>query len=500
MSIQTRSNRRDFVKGLSGALASGAGIATLAQLGMIPRAHAQSAGYKALVCIYLAGANDSYNWLMPRDSTNPGSRYDTYRGSRGGVYGTTNTSGLAHDFSTLLPINPASGGNYGLHPAHTDFTVGTQAHSGLQSLFNQGKLAFVCNAGPLVAPITKAQYNAGTVAKPPQLFSHNDQENLWQLGFSDIRSPLARTGWGGRLAETVGSSLSNGLSPTISVAGASRYLIGNSVVPYQLASSGIDTLNQYSATSGGNFQSARRAVLDDLLNDAIASPHGREYARIMSRSLSVGEDLSARLAGASGTIATQFVQGESLSAQLQMVARLIKIARADLSAQRQVYFVRFGSFDLHDGMFVAGQPIATSGHGALLTELNNAVGAFWTALGEIGARSEVTTFTMSDFARTLSGNGNGSDHAWGGNMMVLGDAVNGNRLFGRYPDLIVNNDDTANSDYSFSRGQYIPTTSVNQIGATLARWMGVTDSNVLGAMFPQLDNFSSSNLGFMQGT
>jgi uncharacterized protein (DUF1501 family) len=180
-----------------------------------------------------------------------------------------------------------------------------------------------------------------------------------------------------------------------------------------------------------------------------------------------------------------------------MVARMIKVSRASLGATRQVYYVRFGSFDLHDGMFEAGGAVASTGHGALLTALNQAVGAFWTALGEIGARAEVTTFTMSDFGRTLTGNGSGSDHAWGGNLLVLGDSVLGNRLYGTYPRLVVNANDDAARDWSFGRGQYIPTTSVDQVAATLARWMGVTDAAALGSIFPLLGEFDQSDLGFL---
>jgi uncharacterized protein (DUF1501 family) len=196
-------------------------------------------------------------------------------------------------------------------------------------------------------------------------------------------------------------------------------------------------------------------------------------------------------------VQTVFPAGNNLAAQLAMVARMIKVSRASLSATRQVYYVRFGSFDLHDGMFAAGQPVASSGHGALLTTLNQALGAFWTALGEIGAQDEVVSFTMSEFGRTLSGNGNGSDHAWGGNQLVLGNAVQGNRLYGRYPALRLNSNDNAAQEWSLSRGQYLPTTAVDQYAATFARWMGVTDSTALNAIFPLLPNFASNDLGFL---
>jgi uncharacterized protein (DUF1501 family) len=499
---QLSSSRRQFLTRLSAGLGSAAGMLTMAQLGLIEHAAAQASvpsgtGYKALVCVFLAGANDSFNWLVPRDSEATGSRYDLYRSARGGAYGSGNTQGLALPFADLLPIQPSNQSlAFGLHPAHTDFTVGTQNHFGLKSLFDQGKAAFVCNAGPLVEPLTKTTY-LGNGRKPAQLFSHNDQENLWHLGFADNTLPLARTGWGGRLAQALSGNLANGLSPAISIAGSARFLTGSSIVPYQLGAAGVDVLDNYSATATGNYQSARRAALNDILGMSADSPFAREYKQIFGRALSIGEALSGVLSGPNGTLTTEFPTG-SLADQLKLVARMIKASRNELGATRQVYYVRLGGFDLHDGMFEPGLPIATSGHGALLTEVNQALGAFWAALGELNARSQVTTFTMSDFGRTLSGNGNGTDHAWGGNLLLLGDAVDGGKLYGRYPQLILDNNDVTNQDYSLSRGQYIPTTATEQVAATLARWMGVTDSSALSAMFPLLANFASSDLGFMR--
>jgi uncharacterized protein (DUF1501 family) len=508
MSHSTRSDRREFLRKLSTTFAAGSAAALLPQLALMPKAAAAStangkanapdgAGYKALVCIYLNGANDSFNWLIPRDSELSGSHYDRYKTARGGVYSGANTAGLAHAFSDILPINPSNVATaFGLHPACGDFTAGAQAHSGLQTLFSAGKAAFVCNAGTLIAPINKTQYNGGA-PKPAQLFSHNDQAAQWQIGMSKT-DPVSRFGWGGRVAKAVAPlPLSNGLSQAISAAGSTRFLLGDQLTPYQIATNGVNLIDNYTASATSNFQAQRRALLNDLLDDSYSQPFAKEYATLMRRSLSVGEDLSARLGATTGAVSTVFPTGNSLADQLKIVARMIKISKSELSAQRQVFFVNFGSFDLHDGMFIAGQPVATAGHGALLTALNQAVGAFWTAMNEIGAQDQVTSFTMSDFARTLTGNGNGSDHAWGGNMMVLGGAVAGNKLYGNYPRLIVNNDDNLGSDWSFSRGQYIPTTAVDQIAATLAKWMGVTDTNAMNAIFPNLDTFGTRDLGFM---
>ncbi len=501
------SDRRHFIRQLGGSFALGSVASLLPQLMLTPRAAAaaKGGGYRALVCVYLAGANDSYNWLVPRDSESAGSRYDVYRSSRGGVYSSGNTSGLALAFNDLLPITPSNSSSaYGLHPSSTDFSAvsgaSSQAHSGLHTLFNQGKAAFVCNSGPLVQPISKTEYDNG-LPRPAQLFSHNDQELQWHLGMAAPNDPMSRFGWGGRVAKlTAGGALPNGLSPTLSLAGASRFLIGDQIMPYQLSSGGINLIDNYTAgVTDSNYSSQRRALLNDLLDDSYNHPFSREYARVVKRSLEVGESLSGLLEASdgSGNVSAVFPEGNTLADQLKMVARMIKVSRAAFSAQRQVYYVRLGGFDLHSGMFVAGGSVASTGHGELLTTLNQGLGAFWTALGEIGAQSEVTTFTMSDFARTLSGNGSGSDHAWGGNLLVLGDSVRGGQLYGKYPNLLLNANDNTGTDWSFSRGQYIPTTSVDQVAATLARWMGVTDSSALGAIFPLLDHFNSSDLGFM---
>ncbi len=502
MTQHTRFDRRRFLTGLCGAFAAGTVGSLLPQLSLARGLAAKGAGsYRALVCVYLAGANDSYNWLVPRDADTVGSRYDAYRTARGGVYSGANTAGLAHAFTDLLPIAPSNQPiAYGLHPACTDFTAnngGTQAHKGLQTLFGEGRAAFVANVGPLVQPINKSQYNAGA-PRPAQLFSHNDQDLLWQLGLTDVASPLAKYGWGGRMAVAAGiTALPNGLSPCISVAGASRLLVGQQITPYQMSTSGVDLLNQYIPGSNqNNFPADRRALLNDLLDDTQSNPIATEYAAIMRRALGVGEAIYTQLESSGGQVATVF-PSTNLSDQLKMVARMIKLSRGALGAQRQIYYVRIGGYDLHDGMFVNGQPVATSGHGALLTDLNQALGAFWSALNEIGAQNEVTTFTMSDFGRTLSGNGNGSDHAWGGNHLVLGGAVDGGKIYGRYPQLVLDADDNTNQDWSFSRGQYIPTTAVDQLAATLSKWMGVTDNAALDAIFPNLANFGARDLGFM---
>jgi uncharacterized protein (DUF1501 family) len=514
MSTKNRS-RRDFLRKLSCAICAGAGSALLPQMGLVGRALAAGTalpGYKALVCVYLDGGNDSYNLLMPRDATTPGSRYDTYLQSRGGIWSAgANPLGLGIDFSAMLPIAPANQAfAFGLHPQCADYNVArngnTYSHPGLQTLFAQSRAAFVANVGTLVQPITKNEYNAGA-PRPPQLYSHNDQKDLWYLGDTDASG---RYGWGGRVMDLIDAGGNPNLPPCISISGSNKFEIGTSVFPYQMSTSGVTQLTNYGTS---NFGAARRAALDALLAQGQGHLFAGEQGAIFDRSLDLAATLSAALLTSAGTIMTPYdyrgttppnpaagtypaanlrlsVNGtdytNDLLDQLRMVARMIKISRtpgAGVDQSRQVYFVRLGGWDTHqDQMDPTWQPLLTA-------RVSQALGWFWQALGEIGAQSEVTVFTMSEFARTLSSNGDGSDHAWGGNQLVLGGQVDGGKVFGRYPALVLNANDDANMDWSFSRGQYIPTTSMDQMAANLAQWLG--DGTIdLDAVFPNLANFS----------
>lgn len=480
-----RKSRRDFIRQLAGTVCAGGATAFLPQLGMLGAALAQAPagsvpGYRALVCISLAGGNDSWNMLMPGDQA----RHDVYLASRGGIYNaTTNAAGLgiprAGQAGGALAITDAATSQaYGIHPAMPE----------LRTIYNANRLAFLANIGTLKRPITKAEYNANAALRPPQLYSHNDQENQWQFG----RAGTAPTGWGGQVADRVrAGNLYQPLSPCISIAGSNRFQVGDPTFPYQMGTGGVSNLsgvcNPGSACSG--FNSQRTAALDLLLNQAYGDALTSEYSRTFKRGRELQDIVKTSLDGPNGTIATTF-PNENLANQLRMVARMIRVSReTSLGIQhaRQIYYVRVGGFDLHDGLMSTGN----NGHGAVLDRVSAAVGAFWTALGEIGAQNEVTTFSMSEFARTLNSNGNGSDHAWGGVQFVMGGAVQGGRLYGPWPD------QTLNGPVSFSRGQTIPAIGVEQMGATLAQWMGVTSANELNAIFPNLPNFPTSNLGFL---
>ncbi len=476
-------SRRNFLRQLSAAICAGGASSLLPQLNLISSAlAAQSAvpGYKALVCVYLAGGNDAWNLLMPYDQA----RYDVYKSSRSGEYNaTSNPAGLAIPRSALAAtqISDASG-SYALHPSTIDRAGTTQ--KGLRSLYNEQKLALISNIGTLIQPITKAEYTSFPALRPPQLYSHSDQERLWHIG----RTTASARGWGGLVADRVrNGNLNQMLSPCISIGGGNRFEVGADTFPYQMSSSGVTNVSGTGST-GASYQ--RALALQDMIEASYASPYQKEYSKILGRSRDLYSLLSGGLGtGGIGNVTTDF-PNESLSNQLKMVARMIKLSRDtsfDIQHSRQIYYVRIGGFDMHDNLMSTGN----NGHANLLSRVSQALGAFWAALGEIGAQNEVTTFTMSEFARTLTTNGNGSDHAWGSVNMILGGDVQGGRLYGNFPD------QTLNGPVSMSRGQFVPTTSVDQMAATLARWMGVTGSSDLNAIFPNLANFSSGNLGFM---
>lgn len=542
MSRIRREQRRDFLKQFCATLAGGSALSLFPQLQLMSSALAATSGdpgYKALVCVFLSGGSDSYNWLVPSDA----SRYGIYQTARGGVYtGTNGPLGLAQ--ASLLSVNMAgpggvalpAGHSYGLHPACADWTSiddnGAQSSMpGLQSLTNAGKVAWLSNVGTLVVPLTKATYSNPSLPKPPQLYSHNDQTNLW---FQGQETPNFRYGWGGQVADLlfsqntpiVGSSPPLTVPMNISFAGSNRFQIGSQVVPYQMSGcgdpnggnpfagsivgtnfancSGSNTLDNFRACATAGLNAGETALCSLL--GANTNLLENEHASTMRRAMDLAGQMATKLTGSpnGSLLNTPFRAladnqavagynltadgGNSLAEQLAMVARLIKM-RTQLGQTRNIFFVSLGGFDTHAAQMPdAGQP-------RLLRRISRALGSFYQSLVEMGVENSVTTFTMSEFARTLNSNGDGSDHAWGGVQMVMGGAVNGGnatsgRLYGTFPDQTLNGPD------SFSRGQMIPTTAMDQMGATLASWMGLGSTEV-NTIFPNLSNFPSANLGFV---
>jgi uncharacterized protein (DUF1501 family) len=423
--------------------------------GIAGRPGAPAATYKALVCVYLAGGHDSYNMLVPRS----GADYTTYLTSR---------DLLAVDTSVSLPLTPLTntGRDFGLHPAATD----------LQTLFAAGKLAFVANVGPLAVPITRAQYRAGGTSKPKNLFSHSDQTSLWQ---AQSALPDTTYGWGGRMADfIVGLNNGSGLSPALSIAGSSRLLRGQTVAPYAMTTNGSVALSGTSTTSGTD--GARRlASYQRVLGQMHGHAMERAFADMRVDAIALDGQIRAALTAAA-PLATVFPT-TSIGRQLQMAARMIGI-RNSLAVQRQVFFTNMGGYDTHDNQL--------TDHPLLLTALGQALAAFQSAMAELGVEADVTLFTLSEFGRTLSTNGRGTDHGWGGVQLVLGGGVHGQDIYGTMPNYTLEGPDDSGS------GRIIPTTSVDQFAATLASWFGVQSAD-LPTVFPRLSNFASSNLGFV---
>lgn len=456
---QRQRTRREFLSQAAAGLRTYGAASLLPHLALTNSALAASrpkgsVPYRALVCIDLSGGNDSWNLLVPRD----GARYGVYSTARGA---------LAVAQNQLLQVSPLSGGDYGLHPQLPQ----------LRSLFSAGDAAFLTNVGTLIRPITKAEYNANSSLRPPQLFSHNDQTRQWMVGRSGGNPG---TGWGGRVADRV-DVLNNNLdvSMSLSISGRAQFLTGQSVSQYVMGTGGPANFSGYTGTSG--FDTARRNALNELLNMTYDHVLVGESAAVSRSAIDVAAAINAALAQVPA-LTTTFDTTNSLASQLRMVARMMQ-TRDLLDVSRQIYYVRLGGFDTHSNQDTT-QP-------TLYGRLDQAISQFWSALGELGLRDQVTLFTMSEFGRTMNSNGDGSDHAWGGVHLVVGGAVNGNQLYGSFPE------QQLNGPQSLSRGQFIPSTSFEQYAATLARWMGVTSPTELAAIFPNLGNFATSDLGFL---
>ena len=454
-------SRRAFLKRSSAlAVAGGAAPWALSLAAMSEAAAATATDYKALVCVFLYGGNDYGNTLVPYDNA----RYAVYQGMRPTLAYTQ-----AQLAATVLDPGVAlSGGlQYAIAPELAP----------LLPIFNAGKLGVMLNVGPLVQPTTKAQYTAGNVPLPPRLFSHNDQQSVWQSS-----SPEGATsGWGGRMGDLFESGNGNAVFTCVNVSGNAVYLSGKAATQYQVSTTGPVALNGVAKPLFGS--TACSTALQSLVTATSANVFENEYARISARSLSAGGALTTALAGGP-TISTPFPAPgtNNLADQLKLVARMISTADA-VGAKRQVFFVSMGGFDTHDGLATL--------HPGLLTSVAQALGAFYAATQELGVANQVTTFTASDFGRTLTAN-DGSDHGWGSMHFMLGGAVNGGRYYG-VPPVVANGgpDDVG-------QGRLLPSTSVDQYAATMGKWLGISDSDLL-TVLPNLTNWDASqrNLGFV---
>ena len=458
-------SRRQFLThSCSLGVATATASSCLLQLGLARNAAAQSApGYRALVCVLLAGGNDSFNMLVPADDDQYG-EYATIR------------SDLALPQSSLLvlPGTTSNGRHYGLHPGM----------SGLHGLFANGDAALVANVGTLVEAFDAAAVAAGRARLPLGLYSHADQINQWQTAVPNAR---IATGWGGRIADLMaGVNLVNGVSMNISLSGSNVFQSGDLAGEYAIEAAGDGAQGVSSYDDGSDYGAFKKRMIDDLL----AVPQDNILRREYSRRFRAAIDAQAVFVAAMQTAAplqTPFSEG-SFSQSMRQIARVISVREA-LGATRQTFFVTVGSWDHHDEVL--------DNQAAMLPAVSRGLSEFRNALVELGVFDEVTTFTTSDFGRTLTSNGKGSDHGWGGHHVVMGGSVAGGLIYGHYPELSPGN------LLDTGRGVYAPTTSVDEYFAELALWFGVPPSD-LATVLPNVGTFyapgsATPPMGFLSG-
>ena len=463
--------RRRWLIGSGGTLAAALGAGTVGNLLSVRPARA--ADYKALVCIFLYGGNDGMNMIVPTDTA----RYDQYSGVR---------KGLAIPKASLTSLG---GVNYGLHPAM----------SALGAAWGEGKLAPVFNVGPLFQPLTKTQYRAAAANSeilPDSLFSHSDQQVLWETGSTDA---LTRTGWGGRAAEALAT-----VNPVISVAGTARFGLSSLQTPLVLPGPGA-TFGAHGLQASDTWapQLARKAAIDALYAQSQEVALADAYTAAQRDAFAMSARLGALVKTAPGdpsaiaaidtafapiTAAGKITSG--LGNQLYQLAKLIA-GNATVQGNRQLFFASMGGFDTHGNQLVTGSPLEGD-HARLLKQLGDALAVFHAALKALGLSDAVTTFTQSDFGRTFAPNSStGTDHAWGNQHLVLGGAVKGGQTYGTYPELVLGGASDVGQESWELQGRWIPTTAVDQYAATLLGWFGASEPQ-LDAVLPNLKNFGSA--------
>lgn len=475
--VHAEMNRRRWLRHAGATLAGALGATSLGAL--LPlTSHAQSGDYRALVCLFLYGGNDGFNMVVPRDTT----RYSEYSTIRGR---------LALPRDALVPL----GADYGLHPAM----------SALAPVWAAGALAPVFNVGPLAVPLTKAEFRSRSLPRPDNLFSHSDQQLLWESGGHRVNT---RTGWGGRAAALTGTGGS-----VISVGGNGRFglsaLEGPLVLPAPGGVFGLDGMNGGSATTV-----ARRNALNALYASAHSNTLLNSFAAQQRNAIDMGDRLGSVVAvqpnSAGGDavvpglalinqafmpITTSDRVNTPLGRQLYQIAKLVA-ARQAVQGNRKIFFAQLGGFDNHSDQ--VGATATVGQHAQMLQQLADAMACFYNAMKAIGMGDSVTLFTQSDFGRTFKPNNTvGTDHAWGNNQLVMGGAVRGAATYGVFPNLALGGPDDVGLNSWEQHGRWIPTSSVDQYAATLLRWWGAGDAQ-LNTVLPNLANFGSQrNLGFM---
>ena len=509
----SRASRRVFLQhaGALGLLA-GAGAPMALNLLAAGSAAAQTAGdYKALVCLFLFGGNDAFNMVLPTDADS----WQAYAGTRdqapdsiallapGAAASAAAAVGTPARLGGVLPLAVAdarglnAGRSFALHPLL----------GGMRTLFEtERRLAIVPNIGPLIRPTTKTQYRLASHPKPASLYSHNDQQNTWQA----LAAEGATRGWGGRMGDALAAMNTRTVFTSVSAAGNAVWLSGQNVQQYQVSTGGAlrlgadgngrlygstavaDALQRIASRSRGNhvFEAdlaavAARAIdAESTLRNALRLPEDAPFGTAPASGGYNGNN-DPKLQYDNPLTGTKAFN--QTAQQFQIVARMIDAGLSGATGvRRQLFFVNLGGFDTHDQQ--------NRNHAGLMARLSHALAYFDTALGALNARDKVTTFTASDFGRTLTSNGDGTDHGWGGHHVVMGGAVKGGDIYGRFPTLGVKNANNNNFDSSpdqLGNGALLPEISVDQLGATLGRWFGVSDSG-LADIFPNLANFDAT--------
>ena len=436
-------------------------------------------GYKAMVCIFLSGGNDSFNMVAPFTA----SEHNDYVSARGGLADGSG-GGLALDRNgngsrgpQLLPIDIGGGRQLGIHATMPE----------IRDLYQLGDAAVVANVGSLIEPTTKANYQS--VAKPLGLFSHADLIKHWQTAVPQSRQEV--TGWGGRMAEllTPSTSLDPRVSMNISIESTNTFQSGNQLVPYVVGINGASEIGGLHGSSRFNpiYEDMTNHLYPSTNDGVLSSLYSSMLERTLAGSRKMNLDAASHFnAAISGEPTTSF-PSSNLGARLKMVAKTIA-GRAALGHGRQTFFVGIGGWDHHDGL--------NEKQDAMLADLSQCIRAFYDETVAMGVANDVTTFTASDFGRTLSSNGDGSDHAWGGNHLVIGGGVDGGKVFGEYPESLA-----PGNNVELGRGRIIPTTSVDEYCAELACWFGVSASDLTDVL-PNIGNFwtpggSAGPLGFL---
>jgi uncharacterized protein (DUF1501 family) len=477
-SAHPRSRRRFLGEASCAAVSSVSVLNMLLNLKLANQAAAQGAGNdrKTLVCLFLNGGMDSYNMLVPRDNT----RHGIYSTSRGN---------LALTQASLRQLNQDPGGDgqdYGIHPNCP----------GLQELFNglggdttKRRAAFITNVGTLIQPTTKAQYLAESIPLPRALFSHSDQIDQWQTSVPQGQTQLS--GWAGRAADVLHSTMNTGQTAmSISLSGNNLFQVGNSSQQFVVTDSGALTFSKANYPIPSNPFNVKNAAHNSLIEQHYGSLMQESFSQLTKSSVDMQQYFQTLFNGFNESlITTPYPGGNYIANNLRAIAKTIYL-RQQLGLRRQTIFLSYGGWDHH------GELLTTQA--SMLTQLDGALTAFQKTLEELGLSNDVITFTASDFGRTLRSNGRGTDHAWGGNALVMGGSVQGGRIYGSFPDLTL---DTSPQDTGYG-GRMIPTTSVDQFVAEMMRWFGVSAAD-MPYVLPNIANFYNVNsstlpIGFLK--